>query len=252
MTKQLHLKNLPNWWWGIEGQECRSLSDSRPASSTTAAPAGTGSTPWTSWATTGPSCATRRTGTPARADASEPSEGPEEEPAHPRGCPPKSARVPDVPSGARAPRHSTRHWDITVENVHFCTCYLFAVHSGTMHSDFGSHKGPFTLAFPPPQDLWPEMGVSLWLRSGWKIPFLFFFFSMCCIVKSNHASLIAVHWQTPYSAFKFLFFSLPLSRTPSWHPFFPVQASWCFLLLWPECRASFNQSHFRHFYAVFY
>lgn len=72
---------------------------------------------------------------------------------------------------------------------------------------------------------------------------------MCCIVKSNHASLIAVHWQTPYSAFKFLF--PPPPPTPSWHQFFPVQANWCFLLLGVECWASFNQSHFRHFYAVF-
>lgn len=157
-------------------------SDSRPASSTTAAPAGTGSTPWTSWATTGPSCATRRTGTPARADGSKPSEGPEEQPPLFRGeaaC--RGEHVCRLSLGARAPRHYTRHWDITVENVHFCTCYLFAVvHSGTMHSDFGSDEGPFTLAFPPP-DLWPEMGVSLWLRSGWKIPFFFFLVFFTCV-----------------------------------------------------------------------
>lgn len=164
-------------WPGVLTPVTLSHSDSRPASSTTAAPAGTGSTPWTSWATTGPSCATRRTGTPARADGSKPSEGPEEEPPLFRGeaaC--RGEHVCRLSLGARAPRHYTRHWDITVENVHFCTCYLFAVvHSGTMHSDFGSDEGPFTLAFSPP-DLWPEMGVSLWLRSGWKIPFLFFFF----------------------------------------------------------------------------
>uniref|UniRef100_A0A3B5KQ99 RRM domain-containing protein n=1 Tax=Xiphophorus couchianus TaxID=32473 RepID=A0A3B5KQ99_9TELE len=42
----------------------------------------------------------------------------------------------------RAPRHSTRHWGITVGNVHFCTCSIFAVHSGTMHSDLvGSRQG---------------------------------------------------------------------------------------------------------------
>lgn len=51
----------------------------------------------------------------------------------------------------------------------------------------------------------------------------FLFVYMCCIVKSNHASLIAVHWQMPYSAFKFLFNffffpSLP-PPTPSWCPF---------------------------------
>lgn len=120
--------------------------------------------------------------------------------------------MPDVPSGARAPRHSTRHWDITVENVHFCTCYLFAVHSGTMHSDFGSDEGPFTLAFFffPPRLVARDGSqpvVKKWMKN--PISFFFCFLYMCCIVKSNHASLIAVHWQTPYSAFKFLFFSLP-------------------------------------------
>lgn len=41
---------------------------------------------------------------------------------------------------------------------------------------------------------------------------------MCCIVKSNHASLIAVHWQMPYSAFKFLVFPLlPPAPYPGWH-----------------------------------
>lgn len=64
------------------------------------------------------------------------------------------------------------------------------------------------------------MGVSLRLRSGWKCHFFFLFVYMCCIVKSNHASLIAVHWQMPYSAFNFLFFSPPPSPTPSWRPFF--------------------------------
>lgn len=80
----------------------------------------------------------------------------------------------------------------------------------------GKTRGPSLLCIFP--DLWPDgkMGVSLRLRSGWKHHFfkkkLIFFFLvyMCCIVKSNHASLIAVHWQTPYSAFKFLFPPLPL------------------------------------------
>lgn len=57
----------------------------RLASSTTAAPAGTGSIPWTSWATTARWCATRRTGTPAkpkrcRRDSPEASVAPEERP----------------------------------------------------------------------------------------------------------------------------------------------------------------------------
>lgn len=78
----------------------------------------------------------------------------------------------------------------------------------------GKTRGPSLLCIFP--DLWPDgkMGVSLRLRSGWKHHFFkknfFFLVYMCCIVKSNHASLIAVHWQTPYSAFKFLFPPLPL------------------------------------------
>ena len=82
----------------------------------------------------------------------------------------------------------------------------------------GETRGPSHLCIFP--DLWPdrEMGVSLRLRSGWKCHFFFLFVYMCCIVKSNHASLIAVHWQMPYSAFKFLFFS-PSSLPPS--PPFP-------------------------------
>lgn len=42
----------------------------------------------------------------------------------------------------------------------------------------------------------------------------FCFLYMCCIVKSNHASLIAIHGQTPYSAFKFLFFPSPFPVPP--------------------------------------
>lgn len=86
-----------------------------------------------------------------------------------------------MPVGPRAPRHSTRHWDITVENVHFCTCYLFAVvHSGTMHSDFGSDEGPFTHAFFPP-DLWPEMGGQPVVKKWMKNPISFCFFFCFCV-----------------------------------------------------------------------
>lgn len=124
-----------------------------------------------------------------------------------------------------------------------------------MHSDFGRDKGPFTLMHFPRLVARQKDGSQPKVKKWMKMPFLFFLFVyMCCIVKSNHASLIAVHWQMPYSAFKFLF-----SPPPSLPPlppvgvrFFPVQANWCFLLLGVECWASFNQSHFRHFYAVFY
>lgn len=181
-----------------------------------------------------------------------------------RGRPPlrgKAARqgehVCQTPLSTRAPWHSTRHWGyITVENVHFCTCYIFAVvHSGTMHSDLiGRDRGPFTLMHFPRLVARQKDGSQPKVKKWTKMPFLFsFFVYMCCIVKSNHASLIAVHWQMPYSAFKFLFFPPPPSLPyPQLASVFPVQANWCFLLLGVECWASFNQSHFRHFYAVFY
>lgn len=199
-------------WPGVLTPVTLSHSDSRPASSTTAAPAGTGSTPWTSWATTGPSCATRRTGTPARADGSKPSEGPEEEPPLFRGeaaCQGEHV-VPPVPrcEGTPALHQALGYHCRKCSLLHllpFCCCSQWHYAQWLWE-----RRGALHTCISPP-DLWPEMGVSLWLRSGWKIPFLFFFcfLYMCCIVRSNHASLIAVHWQTPYSAFKFLVFSPP-------------------------------------------
>lgn len=152
----------------------------RPASSTTAAPAGTGSTPWTSWATTGPSCATRRTETPARVALAWTAKGLlEEEEAQPLsrgpGCPLSRARCradPRCEGAAAAPPPGTGE-SHSRECSLFALARFFAVHSGTMHSDFGRENGPFTLThfffflctcvYACVPDWWPdgEMGVGL-------------------------------------------------------------------------------------------
>lgn len=68
--------------------------------------------------------------------------------------------------------------DITVENVHFCTCYIFAVvHSGTMHSDLvGRDKGPFTLMHFPRLVARQSDGSQPKVKKWMKMPFFFFFF----------------------------------------------------------------------------
>lgn len=120
----------------------------RPASSTTAAPAGTGSTPWTSSATTGPSCATRRTETPARVESARAAKGLKEEEVPPLsrgpGCPPSRARcwaAPRREGAATAPPPGTGECH-SRECSLFALARFFAVHSGTMHSDFGREMGP--------------------------------------------------------------------------------------------------------------
>jgi len=84
----------------------------------------------------------------------------------------------------RTPWYSTRHWDITVENVHFCTCYIFAVvHSGTMHSDLvGIDKGPFTLMHFPRLVARQNDGSQPKVKKWMKMPFLFCFsFLFTCV-----------------------------------------------------------------------
>lgn len=156
----------------------------------------------------------------------------------------------------RAPWHSTRHWGYHCRKcsllhlLHFCCCsqwhyaqWPYWDRQGALHTYAFSRLVARQKDGSQPNVKWMKMQVFFF-------PFFFFLVYMCCIVKSNHASLIAVHWQMPYSAFKFLFF-FPPSPTPSWCLFFPVQANWCFLLLGVECWASFNQSHFRHFTQFF-
>ena len=148
--------------------------------------------------------------------------------------------------GSRAPRHSTRHWGnhcrkcSLLHLLHFCCCSQWHYAQWPYWE-----KGPFTLLHFPWLVARQRVGSLPKVKRWMKMPFSFLFsflFYMCCIVTSYHASLIAVHWQMPYSAFKYLFVS-PSSLPPStlsWHLFFPVQANWCFLLLGVECRASFQ------------
>lgn len=92
-----------------------------------------------------------------------------------RGCPPRRARVPDVPQ-FEGTWHSTRHWGYHCRNVHFCTCYIFAVHSGTMHSDLvGRDKGPFTLMHFPGLVARQRDGSQPKVKKWMKMPFLFSF-----------------------------------------------------------------------------
>lgn len=204
----------------------------RPASSTTAALAGTGSTPWTSWATTGPSCATRRTGTPARTDGSRHAGGPEEERPSRRGeATRQGEHVCRKSLSTRAPWHPTRHWGYHCRKcsllhlLHFCCCSQWHYAQWLWERQGALHTYAFS------QNLWPDgkMGVSLRLRSGRKCHFFFLFVYMCCIVKSNHASLIAVHWQMPYSAFKFLFSPLPPFPNPQLASVFSCASQLVFL-----------------------
>lgn len=209
------------------------LLTSRPASSTTAALVGTGSTPWTSWATTGPLCATRRTGIQAKTGESKYTDGPEEEPLSSSGEAARQGEHVCQSLSTRTPWHSTRHWDITVGNVHFLHLLHFCC-SQWHYAQWPCWERQGTLHFKHSSRLVArQRDGSQPVKKWMKMPFFFLFFVyMCCIVKSNHASLIAVHWQMPYSAFNFLFFPpFPSpSPSPSWHLFFPVQANWCFLL----------------------
>lgn len=122
----------------------------RPASSTTAAPAGTGSTPWTSWATTGPSCATRRTGTPARADESTHYEGLEEESLYGTRLPAEESTSAGRPSVRGHHGTPPGTGDITVEMFTFAlaTFLLFTVALCTV-TLLGETRGPSHLCIFP-------------------------------------------------------------------------------------------------------
>lgn len=161
----------------------------RPASSTTAALAGTGSTPWTSWATTGPSCATRRTGTPARADGSKHSEGPEEEPLSTGwGCPPRRARVPDLPQyeGTMA-LHQAQGYHCRkcslLHLLHFCCSQWHYAQWPCWERQGALHTYAFSQTCGQ-----TEMGVSLKLRSGRKCHFFFFFLFCLHVLHSEEQS----------------------------------------------------------------
>lgn len=135
-----------------------------------------------------------------------------------------------TPLWGRAAEHESASWPsvcgrgtppgtgITVGNVHFlhllyfcrsqlalCTVTLLGeTRDRSLFQHFLKHLS--------------QMKVKKWR----KMPPICFWFT-CCIVKSSHASLIAFHWQTPYSAFKFLvpslswlfFFSPPSQRKPT-------------------------------------